>query len=261
MSNILLLNFKTYNLMILIMFKLLTLISFTSLQFFAINYISFSEVIKETTEVKIDQKLTKKLNDMSFIERWKNIFNKDKQYNPAFHGKDHSLEIGLGISYENYRYDWNKRDIDGTNGKVYSNSGIYNVYGKYSIPVHLFFHGRTSIEIGGILGQFPSGNINQVYGGLLHEFIFDLKYCYFTIGGGFSYRSIRGGTNYQTDGSDYNNLDGINSRLVAQIRIGFGINLTENTNLEIFFKHFSNGHLQNPNFGYNFIGMSVAFLL
>ncbi len=197
-----------------------------------------------------DQKIENRLKDMSLKDRWLNIFNKDTEFNPAFRGKKHLLEIGFGGAFEAYAFNNYNQE------RVWSNNGIWNLHGRYSIPVHLFFQGRTSIEIGSILGNFTNGNINQIYGSLTHEFIFDFKYFYTTIGGGFAYRNIRGGV-----GKDYNVFDGIGSRLVATVRIGVGFPIKDNINIEIFFKHFSNGHLQEPNRGYNFIGTSIGFLL
>lgn len=210
--------------------------------FLNLSTYSFSEDLNSS-------KVGEKLKNMSFTERWENIFNKDPEFNPAFRGRKHSIEFGLATAFEPYAINNYARQ------RSYSNFGIWNVYGRYSIPVHLFFQGRTSIEIGGIIGHFGDRNIDQIYGSLTHEFIFDFKYFYTTIGGGFAYRNIRGGV-----GQDHNLFDGIGSRLVATIRAGIGFNITDRMNLEVFFKHFSNGHLQEPNRGYNFLGLSLGFL-
>lgn len=179
------------------------------------------------------------------------IFNKDPKYNPIFRGKQHLIEIGYASSWELNRPD----NLTGANVHF---SSLNNLYVRYAIPTHLFFHGRTALEFGSILGEIRGGygNVNQVYASFTHELVFDLKYFYTTIGGGFAYRNIYGGVN-----SDQNRYDTIGSRLVFQVRIGIGINIKESINLELFFKHFSNGHLQLPNMGYNFIGLSLGFLI
>jgi hypothetical protein len=179
----------------------------------------------------------------SISERLSHIFDNNSIYNPAFRGKKHSIEFafagGVSSGYNHHQF----------------NSGYYNLFARYAIPTHIFIHGKTSVEVGSILGtvsDVKDGNINQVYAGLMHEFLFDWKYFYSTLGIGGVYRNIYHGSN---------EYDGIGSRLAAMIKIGIGFNIKDNLNLEIYYKHFSNGNLNQPNHGYNFLGVSVAWLL
>ncbi|MEN9781896.1 MAG: hypothetical protein RL208_46 [Pseudomonadota bacterium] len=188
-------------------------------------------------------KLSIAAEDNSFKEKLNHIFDSNELYNPAFHGKKHSIELAFAGGVSN-RYNHHQFD-----------NGYYNLSARYAIPTHLFIHGKTSIEVGGILGtvtDVQNGNIHQIYGGFMHEFLFDWKYFYSTLGLGTIYRNIYHGVN---------EYDGINSRLAAMVKISIGFNIRENVNLEIYYKHFSNGNLNQPNHGYNFLGVSVAWLL
>ncbi len=155
--------------------------------------------------------------------------------NAAFQDKNHMISLSYG-------------DNVSANGH-----NMHYLSGRYSIPVNLFMNGRASIEVGGILGNsnYVGGNntVNQVIVGLMYEGVFNFNYFYVTGGIGPYYRN----ENHSTIPGD-----GIGSKFVFGAKLAIGKTFFQRYNLEFVYRHFSNGELEVPNTGYNFLGIEAS---
>ena len=142
---------------------------------------------------------------------------------------------------------------------ITENDNLNAIVGSYSVPTQIFINGRSSLQIGGFIGDVgyvasPGANVShpdvsQFFGGIMHEFVLNFNYFYCTAGIGLYIRSAN---------SSNNPGDRIGSRVTFGEKFAIGKSF-DRFNIEILYRHFSNGDLTLTNGGYNFIGFEIGF--
>ena len=219
---------------------------------FLFNFLSFSSFAEEESIVNKAENFVKEKYD-DFIEIKDNISKREEVVktkevaefvflgqNPIFQDYNHMVSLSYLRS-------------------ITANDNLNAIVGSYSIPTRLFINGRSSLQIGGFIGDVsyvatPGANvshtdISQVFGGIMHEFVLNFNYFYCTAGIGLYIRSIN---------SSINPGDRIGSSVIFGEKFAIGKSF-DRFNIEIMYRHFSNGALTLVNGGYNFIGFEIGF--
>lgn len=131
--------------------------------------------------------------------------------------------------------------------------GLYFLSGMYSLKTTFVMNGRLNFEIGGILGKVyytNNGTLNQGLFGVMYEAIFN-------VGDLFYFGAGLGGY-IRTSSSKQNSADPIESAFVFGERFSIGIPI-DRFNIEISYRHFSNGGLTTLNKGFDFFSILVGY--
>ncbi|MEN9782215.1 MAG: hypothetical protein RL208_365, partial [Pseudomonadota bacterium] len=124
---------------------------------------------------------------------------------------------------------------------------------SYAKPMHFGTHGRMSVELGGILGQAyytDGGTINQAFVGAMYEAVFNIADLF--------YAGVGAGPYIRNMSTRQNPSDPIGSEFVLGTKFSAG-RAFKNWNVELFYRHFSNGGITTTNRGFDFFGIGVGY--
>jgi hypothetical protein len=128
----------------------------------------------------------------------------------------------------------------------------FTTQAQYSLPNTVFLlPGRQNVALGMNVGfgEHAGWNWSDFYELLFliseDAFLYRTENWYYGLGMGV--------------GMQLNYNDRINSLLIFQFKLLAGVKISEKTNIEFYFQHFSNGHVSEINVPYNFYGASVVF--
>lgn len=142
----------------------------------------------------------------------------------------------------------------------YFETKMFSTFWRYSQPNKFFrLPGRISFETGYMFGfEDKKRNINygqytqMLFGFSQDVLIFYTESTYIGVGlGGY----IKTRDEYKGDVT----VPRVQSLFTFGVSAFLGQKITNNTNLELFYKHFSNGKLERPNIGHNFVGLAINY--
>jgi hypothetical protein len=161
---------------------------------------------------------------------------------PMFNGRQSQMSIATGVG-------------TGKSGLIvppWDFVPYFTTMAAYSQPNTVFrLPGRQNASLSKNIGKGESKGWDW---SLLDEYIFLLSEDAFLYNTENWYYGVGMGAGMQLD---YN--DRIGSLLLFQFKLFVGRRITDRTNVELFYQHFSNGHITDNNHSYNFYGLSTVF--
>jgi hypothetical protein len=161
---------------------------------------------------------------------------------PMFDGFDSQITVNSGVASE----------ISGMIVPPWDFVPYFTTEIRYSQPNTIFrLQGRQNLSVNKNVGR---GYANGWDWDMLDEYIFILSEDAFLYHTDNWYYGLGMGAGMQLH---YN--ERIGSLLIFQFKIFAGRKITNRLNLELFFQHFSNGHVTDDNYSYNFYGLGAVF--
>lgn len=184
------------------------------------------------------------IGTMFFIHSSNSAVFYPKDENPMFSNHENQISGYFGMGSKTWYFE----------------TSLFSTFLRYSQPdKFLRLPGRLSFETGGMFGfkdknrNIDYSQYNQAFFGFTQDvLIFYTKNTYIGVGlGGY----IKTRDEFENDVT----RPRVNSIFVFGVSAYLGQKITNDVNLELFYKHFSNGKLQLKNIGHNFIGLSINY--